>query len=164
MSAGRDVDVAVAERDIVEYPEEYLRIDMELGPGPQVLVLVRVLHTLGYTRVRLCPNTPGVFTAIDEQRFATLIVADVSPVADGYPVPRISPGRARAIHDLCLGYLMDHTRVHKVRADYVVLPSVPVGEGRLPITFRRGVSWAFASERRSQIMEPRDLHVAVLCG
>lgn len=152
---------AWVERKLETYPGQYARIDMELGPGPQALVLVRVLLTLGYTSVRLRPRTPGVYTATDEQGIVTLIVADVSPVEDGYPVPKVTPARARALHDLCLAYLTEHGRVRKVRADYVALPSAPVGQGRLPVTCRRGVAWAFARERREAIAVPS---VAVLHG
>ena len=154
----------LAERELEACPEQYARIDMELEPGPHSLALVRVLLALGYARIRWRPRTPGVFTAIDEQRIATLVIVDVSPVSDGYPVPRISPGRVRGIHDLCLGYLMDHTRVRKVRADYLAMPSAPVGQGALAVTCRRGVTWAFASERLCAIEVPMGRRVAVLRG
>ena len=127
--------------------DPFARISLETGTRSRARSLVIALLLLGYTKIRWRPDPRGVFTAFDEHRIATVIVVDVSPLSEGYPVPRLSQARAKGMHGLCIEYLQDHVRTKKVRVDYIALPDTHSIEGSLTLTQRKGVAWAFAKER-----------------
>lgn len=127
--------------------DTYVRMSFDVRTRSRVKALVLLLVALGYTKIRWEQDFGCVFTAFDEQRIASIIVVDVSPLDGGYPVPRLSPGRAESMHDLCIAYLQNHVKTKKVRADYIALPDTCAIGGKLLLTERRGVAWAFAKER-----------------
>lgn len=146
-----------------EWPRgPFQRTSVSVRSRSREKAVLLALIGLGYTKIRWRTEDRGVFNAFDEHRIATVIVIDVSPVEDGYPVPRLSPRRASDMRDLCATYLQDHLKTRKVRADYIALPESRAAGSRLTLTQRRGVAWAFAKDRPSAHVEgePR----AVTCA
>ncbi|MBR3384438.1 MAG: hypothetical protein IKG69_04425 [Atopobiaceae bacterium] len=127
--------------------DTFVRMSLDVPTRSRVKALLLLLVGMGYTKIRWQRDLGHVFTAFDEQRIASIIVIDVAPLDDGFPVPRLSPGRAEGMHNLCIAYLQDHVKTKKVRADYIALPDTRDIGDRLLLTQRRGVAWAFAKER-----------------
>ena len=125
-------------------------MDVRTGAATRTLAVLLALLSIGYTKVRWRPKAGGTLTAFDEHRIATVIVVDVAPVRDGYPVPRLSPARAASMRRLCHAYLQDNRRLRRVRADYVVLPEGDGDGERVALTMCRGVAWAFSRGRKGR--------------
>lgn len=127
--------------------DPFLRTRVEANSEPLPTMLLKALLALGYTKLRWQPRSGGVFTAFDEFDIPAIIVVDVAPLRDGFPLPKLSPARVSSISCMCHIFLQDNLRFSRVRADYVVMPSEPACAGFLCLTQRRGVAWAFAEGR-----------------
>lgn len=126
--------------------EPFERLLVEARPGSRLASLVLALLALGYTKVRWSWRSGGFFTATDDQGIPAVIVADASPISDGFPTPKLTSARADGLRLLCVARLEDNRRLRYVRADYMALPDLQSPPTELALTLRRGVAWAFAEK------------------
>lgn len=127
---------------------KYTHRKVNVRSGASMAAAVEALLALGYTSVHWRPMSGGCFAAMDDSGIPSLVIADVAPMRDGRPLPRLSPARRTWMCDLGQAYLQDRTRLRKVRVDYLVIPEGVRPSDGMPVTLRRGVAWAFAHERR----------------